>query len=40
LEPLVEKRFVDGGSTKNMKTGEKKDLKGSVVVDAADSSVS
>jgi geranylgeranyl reductase family protein len=35
LEPLVEKRFVDGVSTKNMKTGEKKDLKGSVVVDAS-----
>lgn len=35
LEPLVEKRFVDGVSTKNMKTGEKKDLKGSVIVDAS-----
>lgn len=35
LQPLVEKRFVDGISTKNMKTGEKKDLRGSVVVDAS-----
>jgi digeranylgeranylglycerophospholipid reductase len=35
LQPLVEKRFVEGVSAKNMKTGEKKDLKGSVIVDAS-----
>jgi digeranylgeranylglycerophospholipid reductase len=35
FKPLVEKRFVNGVSVKNMKTGEKKDLRGSVVVDAS-----
>jgi geranylgeranyl reductase family protein len=35
LKPLVEKGFVTGVLTKNLKTGEQKELKGRVTVDAS-----
>jgi len=35
LEPLIDKSFVVGVRTKNLKTGEEMDLRGKVVVDAS-----